>query len=142
MAMYGFCYDSSVRSTLLLRNSILGSATFELDAHVETVQSAKPLDRQHKSDNFTAVFDQLITMFESLQQLAILRCKNSNLSSWLSVVPFEGHHFDLSPQEFRDALALRYKKPLLNLPPSCDGCGASFTVEHALNCHVGGLVGQ
>jgi len=60
MAMHGFCYDSSVHSTLLLRNSILGSATFKLDAHVEAVQSAKCFDRQHKSDHFTAVFDQLI----------------------------------------------------------------------------------
>jgi len=81
-------------------------------------------------------------MFESLQQWEILRCKNLNLSSWLSVIPLEGHHFDLSPQEFKDTLALHYKKPLLNLPPSCDGCGAFFTVEHALNCRVGGLVGQ
>jgi len=142
MAMYSFCYDFSVHSTLLLHNSILRSTTFELDAHVETVQSVKCLDRQHKSDHFTTLFEQLITMFESLQQWAILRCKNSNLFSWLSMVPLEGHHFDLSPQEFRDALALHYKKPLLNLPPSCNGCRASFTVEHALNCHVEGLVGQ
>ena len=64
------------------------------------------------------------------------------MSSWLSVVPLESHHFDLSPQEFRDALALRYRKPLLDLPPFCDGCGAPFTVEHSLDCRVGGLVGR
>ena len=58
------------------------------------------------------------------------------------MVPLEIHHFDLSPQEFRDALALRYRKPLLDLPPLCDSCGAPFTIEHALDCHVGGLVGQ
>ena len=48
----------------------------------------------------------------------------------------------MSPQEFRDALALRYRKPLLDLPPFCDGCGAPFTVEHSLDCRVGGLVGR
>ena len=37
------CYDSLVCSTLLLCESILGGATDELDAHVETVQSAKAL---------------------------------------------------------------------------------------------------
>ena len=30
----------------------------------------------------------------------------------------------------------------MDLLPLCDGCGASFTVEHALDCHVGGLVRQ
>ena len=37
---------------------------------------------------------------------------------------------------------MQYKKPLLNLPPYCDGCGAVFSVEHALDCRVGSLVGQ
>jgi len=41
----------------------------------------------------------------------------------------------------RDGLALRYRKPLLCLPAACDGCGAPFSVEHALDCRYGGLVG-
>ena len=46
----------------------------------------------------------------------------------------------MSAQEFRDGLALRYKKPLLSLPSVCDGCGAPFSIEHALDCRFGGLV--
>jgi len=46
----------------------------------------------------------------------------------------------LSAQEFCDGLALRYKKPLLSLPSVYDGCGASFSIEHALDCCFGGLV--
>jgi len=38
--------------------------------------------------------------------------------------------------------ALRYRKPLLCLPSSCDGCGASFSFEHALDCCIDGLVGR
>ena len=45
-------------------------------------------------------------------------------------------------QEFRDALALHYRKPLLNFPPVCDGCGSLFSAEHALDCRGGGLVCQ
>ena len=52
------------------------------------------------------------------------------------------HSIGWGCQEFHDALALQYKKPLLNLPPYCDGCGAVFSVEHALDCRVGSLVGQ
>ena len=58
------------------------------------------------------------------------------------MLPLQSHHFDLSAQEFWDDLALHYWKPLLNLPAVCGGCGFSFSVENALDCRVGGLVGQ
>ena len=29
-----------------------------------------------------------------------------------------------------------------DLPSKCDGCGASLTMQHALDCRVGGLVIQ
>ena len=81
VAMLAYFYDSSVRSTMLLRHSILGRVTFELDVHVETVQSAKHFDRQSKFEHSTFAFDQLIDLFDSLQQRAILRARHSNLSS-------------------------------------------------------------
>jgi len=28
------------------------------------------------------------------------------------------------------------------LPPSCDGCGTPFSIEHALDYRIGGLIGQ
>jgi len=45
-------------------------------------------------------------------------------------------------QDFRGGLALHYRKPLLCLPAACDGCGAPFSIEHALDCHYGSLVGH
>ena len=60
----------------------------------------------------------------------------------LLVPPIEKENFDLSAEEFRDGLALRYGKPLLQLPPTCDGCGSDFSVTHALDCCKGGLVTQ
>ena len=49
---------------------------------------------------------------------------------------------DLSAQEFWDALAIRYKKPLRNVPDLCDGCTSQFSLSHALSCRKGGLVIQ
>ena len=69
-----------------------------------------------------------------------MKAKDCN-SVWLSVIPLECHHFSLTCQEFRDALALQYRKPLLNMPAYCDG-GGSFNVEHALDCLVVSLVSQ
>ena len=76
-----------------------------------------------------------------MQQHAVMRAK-SEMSSWLNVVPAARHQFHLSAQEFRDALAIRYKKPLLGIPPQCDGCSAPFDLAHALSCRKGGLVTQ
>ena len=58
---------------------------------------------------------------------------------WLSVLPTERDNFDLKPQEFRDALAIRYYKLLLNVPAVCDGCGAPSTLDHFLNLYEGFL---
>ena len=58
------------------------------------------------------------------------------------LLPVAHHHFDVSVVKFCDALALRYNKPLVRMPESCDGCKDSFTLCHALDCWKGGLVMQ
>ena len=55
-------------------------------------------------------------------------------------MPFAKHRFDLSAMEFRDALSIRYCRTSLALPALCDGCGAPFTLEHALDYKKVGLV--
>jgi len=71
-------------------------------------------------------------LFTPVQQHAILRVKNSY--HLLSVI--------INKSRIHDALALRYRKPLFNLPPFCDDSDATFSEEHALECCVGGLVVQ
>ena len=60
-------------------------------------------------------------------------------SSWLGALPLQSQGFNLTKAEFHDALCLRYDKPLKNLPSKCP-CDATFTVNHALNCHRGGFI--
>ncbi|CAN0144970.1 unnamed protein product [Heterosigma akashiwo] len=42
--------------------------------------------------------------------------------------------------DVRDRLNLRHGQELRGLPLVCDGCGAPFSLEHALNCMKGGNI--
>ena len=64
----------------------------------------------------------------------------NDLSGWLTVLPVSQDHFDLTAQEFHDALALHNLQPLLNVPSNYDGCGSPFSLDHALICRKGGLI--
>ena len=59
-------------------------------------------------------------------------------SIWLTTLPVSDHGFLLHKGEFRDALSLRYGWSLTNTPLSCN-CGTSFSVDHAMICHMGGI---
>ena len=57
----------------------------------------------------------------------------------LSVLPLEEFGFVLYKSEFKDALSLRYGKPLKGLPAMCP-CGEKYNLTHALICKKGGFV--
>uniref|UniRef100_A0A0G4HN89 Uncharacterized protein n=1 Tax=Chromera velia CCMP2878 TaxID=1169474 RepID=A0A0G4HN89_9ALVE len=48
----------------------------------------------------------------------------------------------LSPEEFRDALTLRYQFKAQGDKRNCEGCGGRWGLQHALNCKRGGHVGR
>ena len=135
-------FNSSVRITEHLVKSIVGFETLELDTHFDCVsRSSNKLSYcQQLGVNFNEEFGQLLPLFDSKRQQAISRVKDGNISSWLSVLPLVRSQFDLSAQEFRDGLALLHRKPLLSLPAVCNGCGAPFSIKHALDCCFGSLV--
>ena len=47
---------------------------------------------------------------------------------------------DLGVQEWQDAAFLRYGLEPPDLPKYCDRCNARFSICHALDCKMGGLV--
>ena len=58
-----------------------------------------------------------------------------------SVLPSIVSGTELSAQEFRDTLSMRYDgEAPPDLPARCGGCDAPFTLQDAIACKKGGLV--
>ena len=70
---------------------------------------------------------------------AMQDAKMSGASSWLEVLPLAEFCFALNKGEFKDALSLRYGRPLKDLSAMCP-CGKMYKVAHALNCRRGGTI--
>jgi len=115
-----YFYDSSIHSTVVLVKSLVSAKLFELHTHLEAVSLAKADHWKLMDSVFNERFDRLLPSFDSTHHHTILQARDSNTSSWLSVLPLERSQFDLSTQDFRDGLALCYRKPLLCLPAACD----------------------
>ena len=59
--------------------------------------------------------------------------------AWLSAVTHRLNGTELSQEEFRDNICLRYGLMPQDIPATCDGCGKKFSIDHALSFPKGGL---
>ena len=60
--------------------------------------------------------------------------------AWISSVPHRLNVTELSREEFRDNVCLRYGLMPQDIPVTCNGFGKKFSIDHALSCPKGGLV--
>ena len=135
-------YSISREATKVITEAIVSKRDFEIDAHNSHLKEVREEAIKFKNQLFEQKFCCVFVKINPSLQRAVSRARDESISSWLTVLPLRGSHFDLSTQEFRDALAIRYKKPLLNMPAVCDGCGSPFDLAHALSCKKGGLIIQ
>ena len=127
-------FSSSLRSSAVLRAAISGQAQFSPTVHLDVLDTVHREASAARGERVQSALSALLTLVSSSTHRAIER------TGWVTVLPLAQYHFDLSPQQFHDALSLRYNRSLMLMPTSCDGCGAAFTLSHALDCRRGGLV--
>ena len=60
--------------------------------------------------------------------------------SWLRAVPHRLNGTELSWEEFRDNICLRYGLMPQDIPTTSDSCSKKFSIEHAQSCLKGGFV--
>ena len=59
--------------------------------------------------------------------------------SWLTALPLQSCGYDLNKLEFRDGICLRYGWKIPHTPTHCS-CQKKNTIDHMLNCKLGGFV--
>ena len=131
------CFRSSERITAPLVALIISqdeNEKVDFDS-VRTVKNDVKRENRRRQDSQSETINAQLT--PELKRCVDLSQEKGS-SSWLSVLPLEEHGFYLHKGEFRDALDLRYGWKLNNTPQTCN-CGAQFTVNHAMICHMGGF---
>ena len=86
------------------------------------------------------ISQEIVASLPTLAQRTLSRVVRAAASGWLTVLPLRQEGYDLTSTQFRDQLAIRYGHQPGRLPSLCDGCGVSFTLQHALDCPKGGLI--
>ena len=138
----GIAFSTSRTCTKKIVDAIKGHEEFCVSDHNNQMHEAKKQQKVALNTSQQSTLASIMTSLSGDKKHAVKRAVENKASIWLTVIPASHHHFDLSPTEFRDALALRYHRPFLKVPAECDGCGDKFTFQHALDCRKGGLVTQ
>jgi hypothetical protein len=142
---YMYAYTNSMEATTVLVNSIVSGMPIDIYSHSMHSKQIKNCLKKKQDEETAEEIAQIIQNIPDSQihfRQHLSRITSYKCSAWLQMCPWEDDFFFLHPDEFRDSMACRYGQIPRNLQPWCDGCGANFDVNHALDCKNGGLVYQ
>jgi hypothetical protein len=132
------CFLASTEITSLLKDSLINGIPLCAQEHRKTAASNRINAKTRQTESKE---DALATILQNAPPLTKRRIKRSKTTgAWLTTLPNRLNGSDLSAEEFRDGLRLRYGLLPTAMPPHCDGCGERFTTEHAMSCRKGGLI--
>ena len=132
-------YDDSKELTASIQEAILkGGGTLDMD-------DLKATRRKIKNRRETALEDKSKLLQDGLGKDDLLRkalqvASEKGASGVFAVKPNEAYGFEFgSKRDFRDLLAMRYGKPVRNLPATC-ACTKDFSINHSQICKKGGCI--
>lgn len=131
-------YANSRKATQLLTPKIVAQ---EHEYTLDRVKE-KEIEGEIKSARETAHKEKLTTLRTSMtnaQRRANELAQMKGASAWLTSLPLKDEGFSLNKREFFDAIFLRYRWTLKRTPLRC-ACESTFSVEHAMQCPLGGYV--
>ena len=132
-------FQASREGAELLVASLLANGTLDSEGHRGRVRKAGAAARKERVDAETVVIEEMRASARKIERKRLERI--GECGSWITRTPHKLTGTLLSAEEWEDNVRLRYGLVPHNLCAHCDGCGEQFTVDHALNCKKGGLVG-
>jgi hypothetical protein len=129
--------DSTLVCSHLIR-ALRGQEAFSPSKHRETRTAVIHACNDRKVEEYESTFMKISRDWDVLKKRTITRGKETG--TWLTILPTFVNGTELSSHEWRDSFLLRYSLSPLGLPLKCDGCGADFSINHALKCKYGGLI--
>ena len=130
------CFDSSKESTTLLQDSMVKGVPLCATEHRRAASTGRLAAQARQRQLTEGRLDVILAGARPMDKRRILR--SAATGAWLNTLPSLLNGSDLSAEEFRDGLRLRFGMTPTSLPPRCDGCGERFTTEHAMSCRKGG----
>ena len=132
------CYATSKACTRKLVDSLLEGTDLDVLGYLREAGLERRAAVKERQEQENDALQALLLTYSPAQQRRLQRVAKA--ASWLSTAPNRLNGAELSAEEFRDSLRIRYGFEPPNLPSRCDGCNSKFSVEHALSCKKGGLV--
>ena len=115
-------FETSKRATTTLCESILTGNAVDLDLYEKDLKTVTREMKKIKNEADLACTKEFIYSLPEEKSVKLQRIFQNKCSTWLSIIPTNEIFFALSPDEFRDAITLRYKHVSKGLPSKCDGC--------------------
>ena len=132
------CNDTSLQCTAPLVESLLEGQQLDVLEYLKENRTQREAARSKRGAVETEVLKELLESSSNTAKRRLSRAQKTGV--WLTTIPNRLNGTELSAEEFRDSLRLRYGFQPAALPKRCDGCQQKFSVEHALSCRKGGLI--
>uniref|UniRef100_A0A0G4HH07 Uncharacterized protein n=1 Tax=Chromera velia CCMP2878 TaxID=1169474 RepID=A0A0G4HH07_9ALVE len=136
-------YKTLAAASEAITEAILRGEDINADEHVKRGQKARAAHKEAVKEAAEKEWERLGS--QSGQAASEDQCeevrqsKEKRQSGWLTATLLKEHGMNLSPDEFRDAMTIRYQGRVGGEKSRCEGCGGRWSLQHVLNCPVGGL---
>jgi hypothetical protein len=128
-------YEASILLCSHILAAFRGIDVFRSTDHLKVIRDVKAELKLRNAAKSESSLNDLASKMSCDNHRTILRGKETG--QWLSVLPSAVNGTQLSAEEFRDALLLRYAHWPPDLPIQCDGASRSLAFAMRLNVSVG-----